>query len=270
MIMIIRLTYLASALSLAAGSKSAKTPGTPSPTDAATAKAGKSNPPIVSNEYFLAPFSCPQECISAHGYEAESHLLVDAVVECDVSDSYQKWKVHRVGSLLKFESAAQHDHDMCLAVVHQDPEHVSNLAGKPQVFADQGYDVWLGSPSADAPMFVMSEILNRAGYDVWIGSNELSGQIPDAVEDESGRRNLLSEDEVDGMCSEGKLGMAHCNHPGSYWYNTGGNLLSALCWDQGTPTAMSVDETCSDMRVLNTTMTGDLTTSETFMILGSN
>ena len=112
--MIIRFTYLASAVSLAAASKSAKVPGTPRPTDAATAKAGKSNSPTASksskgktgDEYFIAPFSCPQECISAHGYEAQSHLLADAVVQCDVNDSYQKWKVHRVGSLLKFESAA--------------------------------------------------------------------------------------------------------------------------------------------------------------------
>ena len=58
--MIIRLSYLASALSLAAASKSksAKTPVTPRPTDAA--KASKSNTPIASNEYFLAPFSCPK------------------------------------------------------------------------------------------------------------------------------------------------------------------------------------------------------------------
>ena len=243
--MIIRFTYLASAFYFAAASKSAKTPGTPSPTDAATAKAGKSNSPVASksskgktgDEYFIAPFSCPQECISANGYEALSHLLVDAVVECNVSDSYQKWKVHRVGSLLKFESAAQHDHDMCLAVVHQDPEHESNLPG-------QMYPLTLG-------------------FDIWDWKSSPGG-------DGSGRRNLFSEDDIDGMCSEGKLGMAHCDHPGSYWYNTGGNLLSALCWDQGTPTAMSVDEDCTSMNALNTTMTGDLTTSETFMILGSN
>ena len=240
--MIIRFTYLASALSLAAASKSAKkTPGTPSPTDAAT-KASKSNTPIAPIEYFLAPFSCPKECISAHGYEPDSHLLEDAVVECDANDSYQKWKVHQVGGLLKFESAAEHDHDMCLAVVHQDPEHDSNLAG-----------YWIQQK------------------DSYVGQMWLAGHIPfDIRQDGSTRRKLLSEDEVDGMCSEGKLGMAHCDHPGSYWYNTGGNLLSALCWDQGTPTAMSVDETCTGMNVLNTTMTGDLTTSETFMILGSN
>ena len=245
--MIIRLTYLASALSLAAASKSAKTPGTPSPTDAATAKAGKSNSPVASksskgktsNEYFIAPFSCPQECISAHGYEAESHLLEDAVVECDVSDSYQRWKVHRVGSLLKFESAAQHDHDMCLAVVHQDADHPSNNLGMGAIWAIEAYP------------------------------GDVDALYAQQAEDGNGRRNLLSEDEVDGICS-GKLGMAHCDHPGSYWYNTGGNLLSALCWDQGISTAMSVDETCTGMNVLNTTMTGDLTTSETFMILGSN
>ena len=252
--MIIRFTYLASALSLAAASKSAKkTPGTPSPTDAA--KASKSNTPIAPIEYFLAPFSCPQECISAHGYEAESHLLEDAVVECNANDSYQKWKVHQVGGLLKFESAAEHDHDMCLAVVHQDPNHDSNKVGY--------YDY---NVNANNAINFSKRLLRQSQQPVSLSPD---GKYV-VAEDGSTRRNLLSEDDVDGMCSEGKLGMAHCNHPGSYWYNTGGNLLSALCWDQGTPTAMSVDETCTGMNVLNTTMTGDLTTSETFMILGSN
>ena len=254
--MIIRFTYLASAFSIAAASKSAKTPATPAPTDAD--KAGKSNTPTASksskgktgDDYFIAPFSCPQRCISADGYEPDSHLLEDAVVECDVNDSYQKWKVHQVGSLLKFESAAQHDHDMCLAVVHQDPDHLSNDL-------EALNEAWLGWNQLTGVQMGPSVFFN------------FDGQLVEAGEDGSRRRNLLSEDEVDGICS-GKLGMAHCNHPGSYWYNTGGNLLSAFCWDQDTPTAMSVDETCNGMKVSNTTMTGDLTTSETFMILGSN
>ena len=282
--MIIRFTYLASALSLAAASKSAKTPGTPRPTDAA--KASKSNTPIAPNEYFLAPFSCPKECISAQGYEAESHLLEDAVVECDVNDSYQKWKVHKVGGLLKFESAAQHYHDMCLAVVHQDPDHISNRLEWVGYSDEQGF-VWLDGTNLDHGVLAVG--YGQADPINFLGSARLPVDLSTENEvDEYGRKIslgqwidfntdgtfiqnqiLLSESEVDGMCS-GKLGLADCDHPGSYWYNTGGNLLSALCWDQGTPTAMSVDETCTGMNVLNTTMTGDLTTSETFMILGSN
>ena len=155
---------------------------------------------------------------------------------------------------------------MCLAVVHQDPDHLSNQLGgqvPDEIFA---FDEYMNSGWIDATGGLEGEssILFLIGY----GQDAVALQ---AEGDGSKRRNLLSEDEVDGMCSEGKLGMAHCDHPGSYWYNTGGkDLLSALCWDQGTPTAMSVDETCTGMRVLNTTMTGDLTTSETFMILGSN
>ena len=78
-------------------------------------------------------------------------------------------------------------------MVHQDPEHDSNELGvfdpvgqlSPDnwAIANQGYDVWLGSP------FIL-------------------------IQDGSTRRNLLSEEEIDGMCSEGNLGMAHCNHPG--------------------------------------------------------
>ena len=275
--MILRLTYLASAFALAAADskagKGAPAPDaskagkfspaptfpdsmsysmsysmpTPSPSPSGS-KSGKGTTPNsksgkgkTSDEYFIAPFSCPKKCISAEPYDLSSHLLVDgAVTECDASDSYQKWRVHQVGGFLKFESAAQLDQGMCLAVVHQDPEHETNVVG---LGADYPYKaVGYGSAEAD-----------------WIVRNSW------------GRRNLLSSEDYADVTCNGKLGLAHCDHPGSYWYNTGGNLLSALCWDQGTPTAMSVDETCTGMHVLNTTMTGgDLTTSETFMILGSN
>ena len=73
------------------------------------------------------------------------------------------------------------------------------------------------------------------------------------------------------MCSEGKLGMAHCDHPGSYWYNTGGNLLSALCWGQGVSAAMSVDGCTADSSnvvAVDTSGSGALSTAETFMLLG--
>ena len=248
--MIIRFTYLASAVSLAAASKSAKTPGTPTPTDAA--KAGKSTAPIASkssksktsNEYFIAPFSCPQKCISAHGYELESHFLQDKVVECDASDSYQKWKVHRVGGFLKFESAAQYNHNMCLTVMHQDPDHVTNTAGFRYVISPTG--------SIPSSMYPLNSIFIPV----------TSGATPSAYD--------FSESDVGGICSYGKLGLAHCDHPGSNWYYTGGNLLSAFCWNHGASTAMTIaDQGCDDVRVFNTTNTGDLTTSETFMILGS-
>ena len=86
---------------------------------------------------------------------------------------------------------------------------------------------------------------------------------------DSALATTFSVADVDGMCDDEKLGLADCNHPGSYWFNTGGQYLSALCWDQGVSAAMSVDESCTDLMVLNTTSTGDLTTSETFMLLGS-
>ena len=152
---------------------------------------------------------------------------------------------------------------MCLAVVHQDPDHDSNQLGAYTggIFNDADAGVYGSTGAIEGSVWTPSlGVVTGVGYGqkrIW------------RIEDAPGRRNLLSEDDIDGMCS-GKLGMAHCSHPGSYWYNTGGNLLSALCWDQGTPTAMSVDETCTGMNVLNTTMTGDLTTSETFMLLGSN
>ncbi len=265
--MILRLTYLASAFALAAADSKAEK-GAPAP-DASKAgksspaptfpdsmsysmsmptpspsgsKSGKGNTPPhsksgkgkTSDEYFIAPFSCPKKCISAEPYDLSSHLLVDgAVTECDASSSYQKWRVHQVGGLLKFESAAQYDTGMCLAVVHEDPEHETN---------DGGFVY----PVAEGVGFGIINIVGNFGR----------------------HRNLISEDYADVTCN-GKLGLAHCDHPGSYWYNTGGNLLSALCWNQGTSTAMSV-EGCTDLVAVNTTITGDLTTSETFMLLGSN
>ncbi len=266
--MILRLTYLASAFALAAADSKAEK-GAPAP-DASKAgksspaptfpdsmsysmsmptpspsgsKSGKGNTPPnsksgkgkTSDEYFIAPFSCPKKCISAEPYDLSSHLLVDgAVTECDASSSYQKWRVHQVGGLLKFESAAQYDTGMCLAVVHEDPEHETNDGGFVYPVADEGVG------------FGIINIVGNFGR----------------------HRNLISEDYADVTCN-GKLGLAHCDHPGSYWYNTGGNLLSALCWDQDTSSAMSVDESCTGFGVLNTTDSGDLTTSETFMLLGS-
>ena len=240
--MIIRLTCLTSALTLAAASKSAKTPRTPTPTDAS--KAAKSTSPIASkssksktsDEYFIAPFSCPQKCISAHGYEASNHLLEDAVSECDASDSYQKWKVHQVGAFLKFESAAKYDHNMCLAVVHQDPDHVTNTPGLRYVITPSG-----SIPSSlyplnesgsqlggtDAPPSVFLQLGGALGMSGGGSKGAYEAGALYAVID-SGTSLLLSENDVDGICNDGKLGLAHCNHPGSNWYSTGGNFLSAF------------------------------------------
>mmetsp|Transcript_4668 Transcript_4668/g.8018 ORF Transcript_4668/g.8018 Transcript_4668/m.8018 type:complete len:243 (+) Transcript_4668:255-983(+) len=220
--MIIRLSYLASALSLAAASKSSKSsvtaPTAPvdtakagksasvsvslslspksdksSPTDAA--KAAKSSSPNASKsgkssktgEYFMAPFSCPQKCISGQNYELSSHILDDAVNVCDASNAYQMWKVHEYGTFLKFESVAHNDEGMCLAVGEE--------------------------------------------------------------------------------CS-GLLGLADCNDPEAKWFETGGQLLSASCWNQGTSAALSVDVTCTDLTLDSSS--SDITTSQTFMLLESD
>ena len=235
--MMIRFTYLASALSLAAAQKASKTPTTPSP-KTLSPKTAKTIPASMSLQakssktganYIIAPFSCPRECISvAGGVTLATMELDDAVTTCDASDEDQMWKVHQSGTFLKFESAAQYDEGMCLAVVHPDPTHESNrrleVSIKPTPFFLE-------------PFFTY----------IWPLSSE------------------LSEDDVDEMCT-GQLGLADCDHPGSYWYNTGGQYLSALCWNQGVSAVMSVDESCTDLMVTNST---DLTTSETFMLLNS-
>ena len=131
------------------------------------------------DEYFIAPFSCPGSCISAKPYHLNNHLLDGAVTQCDASSSYQRWKVHQVDGFLKFESAAQLDQGMCLAVVHPDPDHESNLGG-----ANNG---------------------------------ALSGLVGiGIVGTDSG---ALSTEEVNDICT-GQLGLAKCDHPGSYWYTT--------------------------------------------------
>eukprot|EP00984_Skeletonema_dohrnii_P007509 scaffold2731_cov154-Skeletonema_dohrnii-CCMP3373.AAC.2 len=53
-------------------------------------------------------------------------------------------------------------------------------------------------------------------------------------------------EEVDEICT-GQLGLLDCNHPGTNWFNTGGQFLSASCWNQGVSAAMSVDESCTDL-----------------------
>jgi len=244
--MILRLTYLTSVFSLAAAARtktvyvksgsSSTSMSTPSPSGS---KSGKGTTPGTKSvkipgaksnkagaEYFIAPFSCPKSCISAQDYALSNHLLDDAVSECDAGDDYQKWKVHQSGGFLKFESAAQYDEGMCLAVVHPDPTHESNRR-----------------------LFIMIGGV-RAVTSTWIWP--LSSE--------------LSEDDVDEMCN-GHLGLADCDHPGSYWYNTGGQYLSALCWSEGVSAAMTTD--CTDLGVADSS-TSDLTTSETFMLLESD
>mmetsp|Transcript_4667 Transcript_4667/g.8016 ORF Transcript_4667/g.8016 Transcript_4667/m.8016 type:complete len:275 (+) Transcript_4667:255-1079(+) len=252
--MIIRLSYLASALSLAAASKSSKSsvtaPTAPvdtakagksasvsvslslspksdksSPTDAA--KAAKSSSPNASKsgkssktgEYFMAPFSCPQKCISGQNYELSSHILDDAVNVCDASNAYQMWKVHEYGTFLKFESAAHYDEGMCLAVVHPDPAHESNK-----------WDFGNG---------------HYGGFGLIVAH---------------------SSEDVDEICS-GQLGLLDCNHPATK-FNTGGQFLSASCWNHGISAAMSVDESCTDLTV--DTSSSAITKSETFMLLESD
>eukprot|EP00577_Skeletonema_sp_RCC1716_P017224 CAMPEP_0113412554 /NCGR_PEP_ID=MMETSP0013_2-20120614/22906_1 /TAXON_ID=2843 ORGANISM="Skeletonema costatum, Strain 1716" /NCGR_SAMPLE_ID=MMETSP0013_2 /ASSEMBLY_ACC=CAM_ASM_000158 /LENGTH=278 /DNA_ID=CAMNT_0000299073 /DNA_START=100 /DNA_END=936 /DNA_ORIENTATION=- /assembly_acc=CAM_ASM_000158 len=251
--MIIRLTYLASAFSLAAASKSSKSSVTAPTTPVDTAKAGKSASVSVSlslspksdktpatdaakaakssspnasksgkssktGEYFMAPFSCPQKCISGQHYELSSHILDDAVNVCDASNAYQMWKVHEYGTFLKFESAAHYDEGMCLAVVHSDPAHESNK---------------------------------------WdLGNGHFGGLIV-----------AHSSEDVDEICS-GQLGLLDCNHPATKWVNTGGQLLSASCWNQGISAALSVDESCTDLTVDSSSSV--ITKSETFMLLESD
>jgi len=253
--MILRLTYLTSVFSLAAAARtktvyvksgsSSTSMSTPSPSGS---KSGKGTTPGTKSvkipgaksnkagaEYFIAPFSCPKSCISAQDYALSNHLLDDAVSECDAGDDYQKWKVHQSGGFLKFESAAQYDEGMCLAVVHQDPTHESNLGS---------FILWYGFN----PGSTLGSYLTLGKTPIWPLSSE------------------LSEDDVDEMCN-GHLGLADCDHPGSYWYNTGGQYLSALCWSEGVSAAMTTD--CTDLGVADSS-TSDLTTSETFMLLESD
>uniref|UniRef100_A0A7S2LM52 Ricin B lectin domain-containing protein n=1 Tax=Skeletonema marinoi TaxID=267567 RepID=A0A7S2LM52_9STRA len=225
--MIIRLTYLASAFSLAAASKSSKSSVTaptapvdtakagksasasvslslspksgkssgPTPTDAA--KAAKSSSPNASKsgksskagEYFMAPFSCPQKCISGQNYAMLSGEIDNAVMVCDASNEYQMWKVHIDGTFLKFESVAHNDEGMCLAVGEE--------------------------------------------------------------------------------CS-GLLGLADCNDPETKWFETGGQLLSASCWNQGISAALSVDAECKDLTVDAGSSDDPITRLQTFMLLESD
>jgi hypothetical protein len=78
---------------------------------------------------------------------------------------------------------------------------------------------------------------------------------------------LHSSEDVDEICT-GQLGLLDCNHPGTNWFNTGGQFLSASCWNQGVSAALSVDESCTDLTVDSSS--SDITTSQTFMLLESD
>jgi len=71
------------------------------------------------------------------------------------------------------------------------------------------------------------------------------------------------------LCS-GLLGLADCNEPETKWLNTGGQLLSASCWNQGTSAALSVDADCKDLTVDAGSSDDPITRLQTFMLLESD
>lgn len=86
----------------------------PAPSNSKAGKGGQS----LSQGIFIAPSFCSTKCLSGK-YHPDSHLLVDAIQECDAGDSYQKWIGHQTGMLYKFESDAAAARGYCLGVVPQ-------------------------------------------------------------------------------------------------------------------------------------------------------
>ena len=86
----------------------------PAPSNSKAGKGGQS----LSQGIFIAPSFCSTKCLSGE-YHPDSHVLVDAIQECDAGDSYQKWIGHQTGTLYKFESDAVAARGYCLGVVPQ-------------------------------------------------------------------------------------------------------------------------------------------------------
>ncbi len=86
----------------------------PAPSNSKAAKGGQS----LSQEIFIAPSFCSTKCLSGE-YHPDSHMLVDAIQQCDAGDSYQKWIGHQTSTLYKFEPDAAAARGYCLGVVPQ-------------------------------------------------------------------------------------------------------------------------------------------------------
>ena len=110
---------------------------------------------------------------------------------------------------------------MCLAVVHQDPVHVTNNLGVFPKYPEPGYHMNIVPGSLGGLMYPILAISEQQLVDCDTSSYGCNG-------------GLFTEQDVDGICNGGKLGLAHCSHPGTNWYNTGGKLLSAFCWNHDT------------------------------------
>lgn len=86
----------------------------PAPSNSKAGKGGQS----LSQGIFIAPSFCSTKCLSGE-YHPDSHLLVDAIQQCDAGDSHQKWIGHQTGTLYKFEPDAAAARGYCLGVVPQ-------------------------------------------------------------------------------------------------------------------------------------------------------
>jgi poly(3-hydroxybutyrate) depolymerase len=96
-----------------------------------TSKGGKNPPPPnESNPLFVTSASCPQECLSAN-YAPDSHLLTDAIEQCDAESYHQQWEFLKVGTfnMLKNVGASDDDEstDWCLGVVPQEADTSEGL-----------------------------------------------------------------------------------------------------------------------------------------------
>ena len=218
-----------------------------------TSKGGK-NPPNYSSKahkestsFFVASAACAQKCISAN-YPVDSHLLKDAIQQCDAASSRQMWDIVPVpdSTFVKVKNAgASGDsaNGYCLGVV-------------PQVARALGTKV-----DGDDDMTRVAD----GGYGY--GSTNAIYQDRDADE-------LLFpgdgyEYEDHDMCSNGsKLGLVSCDHPTSQWYSTDGQLISSYCLSIGLSSFLSVNEGCTDLH-LSTTSDGATAISrkETFMAI---
>ena len=80
-----------------------------------TSKGGKNPPPPNSSKahkestpFFVTSASCPQECLSAN-YAPDSHLLMDAIEQCDAESYHQQWEFLKVGTFNMLKNVGASD-----------------------------------------------------------------------------------------------------------------------------------------------------------------
>ena len=220
----------------------------------------------------ILTFSLPGKCVDAdEGLNPETWLLdQDVFVDCNAGDVGQDWIRHQEGNIVQWESALHRGY--CIATEHDhnvvDPDGVGQTLSHAALAVGLGWSANSGAyivfekPSESDRLTVIYQNSN------FFETNPLMSSANDEVVT-FGSNNLDTNTTIDA-CTNGTVGLMHCENPATQWYDAGSRLLSLTCWKAGYSTALTVVGDDDDTLELKSVQVDDvLTTDSQFMFVES-